>query len=109
MRQCVLEKRLENCAYCGEYPCEKLDKAFDRSPEAQATLEGTRKRSLSVAGREGPLMSHVPDGLSCRVNARVFGKGSMLKKGGDHGLGKIFSIRRLWTTNGLGRSEGGDR
>jgi hypothetical protein len=37
IRKCASEKRLENCAYCSEYPCEKLSKLFDSgSVEADA-------------------------------------------------------------------------
>lgn len=43
VRQCGLEKKLENCACCGEYPCEKLDRVLDKSPRARATLDGIRK------------------------------------------------------------------
>lgn len=28
VRSCVIKKGLENCAYCEEYPCEKLAKKF---------------------------------------------------------------------------------
>ncbi|MFA5238165.1 MAG: DUF3795 domain-containing protein [Phycisphaerae bacterium] len=40
IRKCASEKGLENCAYCGEYPCEKLSKFFDSEGE-QA---GAKKR-----------------------------------------------------------------
>ena len=29
IRKCAREKGLENCAYCGEYACDKLSKLFD--------------------------------------------------------------------------------
>ena len=47
VRQCGLEKKVDNCAYCDEYICEKLAKCVERSPEAKATLEEIRK-SLQV-------------------------------------------------------------
>ena len=40
IRKCASEKGLENCAYCSEYPCEKLSKFFDSEGE-QA---GAKKR-----------------------------------------------------------------
>jgi hypothetical protein len=40
IRKCASEKRLENCAYCNEYACEKLSKFFDSEGE-QA---GAKKR-----------------------------------------------------------------
>jgi len=37
IRKCARQKRLENCAYCSEYACEKLSKLFDSgSVEADA-------------------------------------------------------------------------
>jgi hypothetical protein len=37
IRKCASEKGLENCAYCSEYPCEKLSKFFDsEDPEGGA-------------------------------------------------------------------------
>lgn len=45
VRGCGLEKNVENCAYCDEYPCEKLDRLWKhiQAPEAKATLEGIRR------------------------------------------------------------------
>jgi hypothetical protein len=40
IRKCASEKGLKNCAYCSEYPCEKLSKFFDSEGE-QA---GAKKR-----------------------------------------------------------------
>jgi hypothetical protein len=28
VRACVTDRRIENCAYCAEYPCEKVEKKF---------------------------------------------------------------------------------
>lgn len=43
MRACALEKNLENCAYCTEYPCEKLQAFFDKSHvNAKKTLDEIR-------------------------------------------------------------------
>jgi hypothetical protein len=42
VRQCGIEKGVENCALCDDYPCGKHDKIFERSPEAKQTLEEIR-------------------------------------------------------------------
>jgi len=45
IKKCASEKGLENCAYCGEYPCEKLSKYFDSEGEqagAKKRLDGIR-------------------------------------------------------------------
>jgi hypothetical protein len=44
IRMCGLERGVKNCAYCEEYPCNKLDKLFKMVPEAKTTLERIRKR-----------------------------------------------------------------
>ena len=36
------EKRVENCAYCAEYPCEKLSKLFDEYSKAKDVLDNIR-------------------------------------------------------------------
>ena len=43
VRQCAVEKELENCAYCPEYPCEKLNPIFRVVPGAKARLDALRK------------------------------------------------------------------
>ena len=43
IRKCGQERRVDNCAYCGDYACEKLNKFFDVAPEAKLTLEEIRK------------------------------------------------------------------
>jgi len=42
IRKCAIEKEIENCAYCGEYTCEKLQEFFARDPEAKERLEKIR-------------------------------------------------------------------
>ena len=46
VRSCGYEKGVENCAYCREFPCEKLSGFWRRFgiTEAQETLEGIRRR-----------------------------------------------------------------
>jgi len=46
VRRCGYEKGVENCAYCREFPCDKLTdlwKSFNIT-EAKATLEKIRKK-----------------------------------------------------------------
>lgn len=40
IRKCASEKGLENCAYCSEYPCEKLNKFF----VSEGQQSGAKKR-----------------------------------------------------------------
>ena len=44
IRKCGKEKNVKNCAYCDEYPCEKLSAFLKNVPEAKATLEEIRKK-----------------------------------------------------------------
>jgi len=46
IRACGIEKKVQNCAYCDDYPCQELDKFFAFASDAKATLEGI-KQSLS--------------------------------------------------------------
>ncbi|RLC75669.1 MAG: hypothetical protein DRI61_14525 [Chloroflexi bacterium] len=43
IRACGIEKKVQNCAYCDDYPCQELDKFFTFAPEAKATLEEIRQ------------------------------------------------------------------
>jgi hypothetical protein len=45
IRACGHKKKVKNCAYCQEYPCEKLSKFFDLAPQAKKNLEEDRKSS----------------------------------------------------------------
>lgn len=42
IRKCVKKKRLENCAYCSEYSCEKLEDLFTSEPSARERLDEIR-------------------------------------------------------------------
>ncbi len=44
IKKCARQKRLENCAYCSEYACEKLEKFFVTDPSAKRQLEKIRSR-----------------------------------------------------------------
>ncbi len=39
IRKCGQDKKVENCAYCNEYSCEKLNKIHSMMPDAKTTLE----------------------------------------------------------------------
>jgi hypothetical protein len=45
-RKCCMEKHLENCAYCVDYPCNKLDGVFKDAPYAKTTLDEIRRQHL---------------------------------------------------------------
>lgn len=42
IRKCAMMKKIESCAFCGDYPCEKLRKIFSLDPDAQKRLEEIR-------------------------------------------------------------------
>ena len=42
IRKCVIEKKIENCAYCIKYPCDKLEEFFVTDPEAGERLDKIR-------------------------------------------------------------------
>ena len=43
IRQCGFEKQVKNCAWCDDYPCEKLNEIFIIAPTAKDSLEKIRK------------------------------------------------------------------
>ncbi|MGB7724025.1 MAG: DUF3795 domain-containing protein [Dehalococcoidales bacterium] len=43
VRKCGMEKQVKNCAYCRDYPCEKLNEIFVIAPLGKDTLEIIRK------------------------------------------------------------------
>ncbi len=43
VRVCASEKRIENCIYCEDYSCEKLNKLFKVAPEAKKCLDTIHK------------------------------------------------------------------
>jgi hypothetical protein len=43
IRSCAGEKEVVNCAYCGDYGCDKLTKIHDMAPEAKNKLEEIRQ------------------------------------------------------------------
>jgi hypothetical protein len=43
VRKCGQEKKVKNCAYCSDYPCEKLNEIFIIAPLGKDALETIRK------------------------------------------------------------------
>ncbi len=43
IRKCAITRNIENCAYCQEYPCDKLNEIFRLESEAQTRLDAIRK------------------------------------------------------------------
>jgi hypothetical protein len=44
IRLCGREKALKNCAFCQDYPCQKLSAFFQMVPRGKVTLEEIRSR-----------------------------------------------------------------
>jgi len=42
IRKCGRRRNFTNCAYCPEYPCEKLSRLFSEYPKAKETLDGVQ-------------------------------------------------------------------
>lgn len=42
IRLCCREKGIENCSFCANYPCDKLNEIFKTSPENRKTLDEYR-------------------------------------------------------------------
>jgi hypothetical protein len=43
IRSCAIEKKIENCAHCEKYICEKLNNFFAIAPHVREALEEIRK------------------------------------------------------------------
>jgi Protein of unknown function (DUF3795) len=43
IRTCGRKKKLVNCAYCNEYPCQKVNNFFMMVPQGKITLDEIRK------------------------------------------------------------------
>jgi hypothetical protein len=46
IKKCAREKGLENCAYCAEYTCDKLEAFFKTDPTARTRLDEIRSGIL---------------------------------------------------------------
>jgi hypothetical protein len=44
IRKCGVDRKVLNCAYCVEYPCDKLNKFHTEVAEAKAKLEAIRNK-----------------------------------------------------------------
>lgn len=44
IRKCAKKRRVENCAHCDEYACEKLEKFFTTDSDAKERLDEIRSR-----------------------------------------------------------------
>ena len=44
IRRCGVDRKVLNCAYCVEYPCDKLSNFLTEVPEARAKLEAIRSK-----------------------------------------------------------------
>ena len=44
MRKCASKKRIGNCAYCQDYPCEELEKLFATDKDARMRLDAIKSR-----------------------------------------------------------------
>ncbi len=43
IRQCGREKEVKNCAYCNDYPCQRLADFFQVAPQCKTNLDEIRK------------------------------------------------------------------
>jgi hypothetical protein len=42
IRACAVNRKIENCGRCGDYPCDPLKKMFRTDPETKTRLDGLR-------------------------------------------------------------------
>jgi Ni,Fe-hydrogenase III small subunit len=49
IRKCAIVKQVINCAYCGEYACDKLRRHFAIDPGAQVRLEEILKNETDAS------------------------------------------------------------
>ncbi len=43
IRKCGFDKKVQNCSFCDDYVCEKLEKWFESVPDAKKRLDEIRK------------------------------------------------------------------
>ncbi len=51
IRNCAVGARQESCAFCASFPCAKLEKQLENSPESRASLE-ERRRGLGLSSKQ---------------------------------------------------------
>jgi hypothetical protein len=69
IRKCAREKKVANCAYCADYPCQKLSAFLAQAPEAKATLENGLL--ILILGFSIMLISS-PDGIGALFTTTMF-------------------------------------
>lgn len=45
IKKCAIDKGLENCGYCNDYPCSNLLKHFEHDPGSKVRLEAIRQEN----------------------------------------------------------------
>ena len=53
IRACGIDKKIKNCAYCGEYKCEKIAKFLQNTPKAAEKLDTIRKSWIQLTNVSG--------------------------------------------------------
>lgn len=53
IRACGIDKKVKNCAYCGEYKCEKIAKFLQNTPKAAEKLDTIRKSWIQLTNVSG--------------------------------------------------------
>jgi hypothetical protein len=48
IRKCGQSRKVQNCAYCEEYPCGRLEEFFKMAPNARKNLEEARRGLLQL-------------------------------------------------------------
>lgn len=49
IRICATGRGVASCAYCGDYPCDKLAPHFERAPQMREVLDAMRREYLAAA------------------------------------------------------------
>jgi hypothetical protein len=53
IRACGIDKKVKNCAYCGEYKCEKIAKFLQNTPTAAEKLDTIRRSWVQLTNVYG--------------------------------------------------------
>jgi hypothetical protein len=48
IRKCGRDKKVENCGFCADYPCERLSKLFAEYSKAKETLDEVRREKRII-------------------------------------------------------------
>jgi thiamine biosynthesis protein ThiC len=49
IRVCATDRGEESCAYCDDYPCDRLVPHFEHAPQMRDLLDGLRRQYLTAA------------------------------------------------------------